>query len=76
VAHTVLEKILKDLASFHGFSFPVQKIIGISEPYKHFSKRPNQGMFQQKISFLCIIVLEKKIFKELLMRNAYMYKLP
>jgi hypothetical protein len=31
----VLEKkIFKDLASFRGFSLPVQKIFGISEPYE------------------------------------------
>jgi hypothetical protein len=35
VAFAVLEmKIFKDLASFRGFSLPVRKIIGISEPFE------------------------------------------
>jgi hypothetical protein len=68
VALTVLEKkIFKDLASFRGFSLPVRKIFGISEPHEQILERATQGIFLQKISFLGIIVSEK-IFKELLMR--------
>jgi hypothetical protein len=64
VALAVLEKkILKDLASFRGFSLPVRKIFGISEPYEQILKGPTQGIFLQKISFLGIIVSEK-MFKE------------
>jgi hypothetical protein len=67
VAFAVLEKkIFKDLASFCGFSLPVRKIIGISEPFEQIINRPNQGTFMPKISFLVIIVSEKKIFKEML----------
>jgi hypothetical protein len=65
VAFAVLEKkIFKDLASFRGFSLPVWKIIGISEQFKQTIKRPTQGTFMPKISFLGIIASEKKIFKE------------
>jgi hypothetical protein len=65
VAFAVLEKkIFKELASFHGFSLPVRKIIGISEPFEQIIKRPTQGTFMPKISFLGIIVSEKKIFKK------------
>jgi hypothetical protein len=72
VALAVLEKtIFKDLASLCGFSLPVQKIFGISEPSEQISKRPIQGTFLPKISFLGIIVSEKKIFKEMLTCNAY-----
>jgi hypothetical protein len=68
VALMVLDKkIFKDLAIFCGFSLPVLKIFRISEPCKQILKRPTQGTFLQKISFLGIIVSEKKIFKELLM---------
>jgi hypothetical protein len=71
VALTVLEKkIFKDLASFRGFSLPVRKIFGISEPFEQILKWPTQGTFLPKISFLGIIVSEK-IFKEMLTRNAY-----
>jgi hypothetical protein len=71
VAFAVLEKkIFKDLASCRGFSLPVRKIIGNSEPFEQIIKRPTQGTFMPKISFLGIIVSEKKIFKELLARNA------
>jgi hypothetical protein len=46
VAFEVLEKkIFKDLASFHGFSLPVWKIIGILEPFEQIIKRPTQGTF-------------------------------
>jgi hypothetical protein len=79
VALTVLEeKIFKDLASFRGFSLPVRKIFGISEPYEQILERTIQGLFLQNINFLGIIVSEKKIFKELLTRmcNAYTYELP
>jgi hypothetical protein len=70
VAFAVLEKkIFKDLASFPGFSLPVPKIIRISEPFKQIIKRPTQGSFMPKISFLGIIVSEKKIFKEMLTRT-------
>jgi hypothetical protein len=71
VAFAVLEKIFKDLASFHGFSLPVQKIIRISEPFKQIIKRPTQGTFtfMPKISFLGIIVSEK-ILKEMLTRMS------
>jgi hypothetical protein len=65
VALAVLEKIFKDLVSFCGFSLPVQKIFGISEPYEQILERTTQGIFLQKISFLGLIVSEK-IFKELL----------
>ena len=72
MALAVLEKkIFKDLASFRGFSLPVRKIFGISEPFEQILKRPTQGIFLPKISFLGIIVSEKKIFKEMLTRNAY-----
>jgi hypothetical protein len=73
----VLEKNFNDLASFCGFSLPVRKIFGISEPFKQIIKRPTQGTFLPKISFLGIIVSEK-IFHEMLMRtrNVYAYKLP
>jgi hypothetical protein len=66
VAIMVLEKIFKDLAFFRGFSLPVRKIFRISEACQQILKRPTQGTFLQKISFLGIIVSEKKIFKELL----------
>jgi hypothetical protein len=70
VALAVLEKkIFKDLASFCGFSLPVQKIFGISEPFEQILKRPTQGTFLPKISFLGVIVSEKKIFKEMLTRT-------
>jgi hypothetical protein len=71
VAIAVLEKkIFKDFASFCGFSLPVRKIFEISEPFEQILKRPIQGTFLPKISFLGIIVSEK-IFKEMLTRNAY-----
>jgi hypothetical protein len=71
VALAVLEKeIFKDLASFCGFSLPVQKIFRILEPYEQILGRTIQGIFLQKISFLGIIVSEKKIFKELLTRTC------
>jgi hypothetical protein len=64
VALAVLEKkIFKDLASFCGFSLPVQKIFRIPEPFKQNLNRPTQGTFLLKISFLGIIVSEKNIFK-------------
>jgi hypothetical protein len=63
VALAVLEKkIFNDLARFRGFSLPVWKIFGISEPFQQILKRPTQGTFLPKISFLGIIVSEK-IFK-------------
>jgi hypothetical protein len=66
MAFAVLEKkICKNLASFRGFSLPVRNIIRISEPFKQIIKRPTQGTFMPKISFLGIIVSEK-IFKEML----------
>jgi hypothetical protein len=44
VALTVLEeKISKDLASFRGFSLPIWKIFGISEPYEQIFDRTTQG---------------------------------
>jgi hypothetical protein len=76
VALTVLEKIFKDLASFRGFSLPVRKIFGISKPFEQILNWPTQGTFLPKISFLGIIVSEKKIFKEMLMCNVYAYELP
>jgi hypothetical protein len=70
VVLAVLEKkIFKDLASFHGFSLPVQKMFRISEPFEQILKRPTQVTFLPKISFLGFIVTEK-IFKEMLTRNA------
>jgi hypothetical protein len=65
------KKILNVFVSF------VQKIFGISEPWEQTLKRPIQGTFLQKISFLgtCIIVSEK-IFKELLMHTCNAYELP
>jgi hypothetical protein len=70
LALMVLEKkIFKDLARFHGFSLPVQKIFGISEPFEQILKRPTQGTVLPNISFLGIIASEKKIFKEMLTRN-------
>jgi hypothetical protein len=75
VALAVLEKkIFKDLASFCGFSLPVQKIYGIAEPFEQILKRPTQGTFLPQISFLGIIV-SKKIFKEMLTRNTYVLPL-
>jgi hypothetical protein len=72
VALVVLEKkIFKDLTCFRGFSLPVRKIFGISEPFEQMLKRTTQGTLMPKISFLGIIVSEKKIFKEMLMRNTY-----
>jgi hypothetical protein len=59
----VLEKIFKALASFPGFSLPVRKIFGIWGPYEQILERTTQVIFLQKISFLGIIVSEKKIFK-------------
>jgi hypothetical protein len=77
VAFAVLEKkIFKDLANFRGFSLPVRKIIGISEPFKQIIKRPTQETFMPKISFLGIIVSEKKIFEEMLTRTHNTYELP
>jgi hypothetical protein len=70
VALRVLEKIFKDLASFHGFSLPVRKIFRISQPYEQILERTTQGLFLQKISFLGIKVSEKKIFEELLTRTS------
>jgi hypothetical protein len=71
----VLEKMFKDFwrrclnkAIFRGFSLPVRKIFGISEPHEQILKRPTQSKFLQKISFLGVIVSEK-IFKELLTRT-------
>jgi hypothetical protein len=64
VALAVLgKKIFKDVASFRGFSLPVWKIFRISEPFEQILKRPTQGTFLPKISFLGITVSEKKIFK-------------
>jgi hypothetical protein len=66
VALAVLEKkILKNLASFCGFSLPVRIIFGILEPYEQILERTTKGIFLQIISFLGIIVSEKSIFKEL-----------
>jgi hypothetical protein len=70
------KKIFKDLASFCGFSLPVRNIFRISEPYEHMLERTTQGIFLQKISFLGIIVSEKKMFKEMLMRMCNAYELP
>jgi hypothetical protein len=70
VAPAVLEKFFEDLASFHGFSLTVRTIFRISEPCEQILKRPTQGTFLPKISFLGIIVSEK-IFKEFLTCNAY-----
>jgi hypothetical protein len=50
VALAVLENIFKDLASFRGFSLPVRKIFGISEPFEQILKRPTQGAFLPKVS--------------------------
>jgi hypothetical protein len=75
VALTVLEKIFKALASFRGFSLPVQKIFGISEQYEKNLERTTQGIFLQKISFLVIAVSEK-IFRELLARTCNAYASP
>jgi hypothetical protein len=62
VVLAVLEKkIFKDLATFCGFSLPVRKIFGIAKPFEQIIKRPTQGTFLSKISFLGIIVSEKKI---------------
>jgi hypothetical protein len=66
VALRVLKKIFKDLASFCGFSLSVRKIFEVSEICEQILKKLTQGTFLQKISFLGIIVSEKKIFKELL----------
>jgi hypothetical protein len=60
VALTILEKIFKDFAFFPSFSLPVWKLFGISEPREQIIKRTPQGTFLQKISFLGIIVCEKK----------------
>jgi hypothetical protein len=63
VTFAVLEKkSFKDLACFRGFSLPVRKIIRILEPFEQIIKRPTQATFMPKISFLGIIVSEKKIF--------------
>jgi hypothetical protein len=71
VALAVLEKkIFKDLASFRGFSLPVRKIFGISEPFEQIIKRPTHGTFLPKISFLGIIFSGKKIIKEMLTRTS------
>jgi hypothetical protein len=43
--------------------------LGISEPYEQILERTTQGIFLPKISFLGIIVSEKKVSKELLMRT-------
>jgi hypothetical protein len=48
VALAVLEKNFKDLASFRGFSLPIQKIFGISEPFEQILKKPTQGTFLRK----------------------------
>jgi hypothetical protein len=53
------------------FSLPVRKIFGILEPCEQILKRTPQGIFLQKISFLGVIVSEKKIFKEKLTLDAY-----
>jgi hypothetical protein len=55
VALAVLEKIFKSLASFRGFSLPVRKIFGISEPFEQILKKPTQGTFLPKISFLDLL---------------------
>jgi hypothetical protein len=68
VALAVLEKNFKDLASFRGFSLSVRKIFEISEPLEQIIKRPTQGTFLPKFSFLGIIFSEK-IFKEMLTRT-------
>jgi hypothetical protein len=46
------------------------KIIGIPEPDKQNLKRPTQGTSLPKISFLGIVVSEKKILKENLTLDA------
>jgi hypothetical protein len=56
------------------FSLPVRKIFGISEPHEQILKRTHQGTFLQKISFLGVIVSEKKMYKEKL--TPYAYKRP
>jgi hypothetical protein len=49
MAFAVLEKkIFKDLASFRGFSLPVRKIFGISEPFEQILQRLTQGTFLPK----------------------------
>jgi hypothetical protein len=40
------KKIVKDLASFRGFSLPVRKIFGISELLKQILKWPTLGTFE------------------------------
>jgi hypothetical protein len=57
-------RFFKDLVSFRGFSLPDQKIFRISEPREQILKRTPQGTFLQKISYLGVIVFEKKMFKE------------
>jgi hypothetical protein len=61
-------RFFKDLASFCGFSLPVGKLFGISEPYEQILKRTTQGTFLPKISSLGVVVSEKKMFKQKLTR--------
>jgi hypothetical protein len=69
VALTVLEKnIFKDCAFFTSCS-KIQTIFGITEPREQILKRPHQGTFLEKISFLGVIVSEK-MFKKKLMLDA------
>jgi hypothetical protein len=63
-------EVFKNLANFCGFSFSIRKIFGIWEPFKKILKRPTQGTFLSKISFVVIIVSEKMFFKEMLTRNV------
>jgi hypothetical protein len=62
VALTILEK--KTLKKTLLFSLPVWKIFRISEPCEQILKRIPQGTYLQNISFLGVIVSEKKMFKE------------
>jgi hypothetical protein len=48
----VLEKIFKDLAGFRGFSLPVRKIFGISEPCEQNFKEANPRNIPAKYTFL------------------------
>jgi hypothetical protein len=54
---------------FGSFSLPVLKLFGISEPYEQILKRTTQRTFLPKISFLGVVVSEKKMFKEKLTRT-------
>jgi hypothetical protein len=60
---------------FFGFSPPVWKIFGISEPREQILKRTPHGTFLQKISFLGVIVSEK-MFEEKLTPDVYVYEMP